>query len=336
MKYGLLSYDEFKEFGGQNIGDYVQSLAAKQFIPERSEILYVKRDHLNEYNGDPIKLIMNGWFSHIPENFKPSDKIIPLFIAFHLNSTVKDKILTPENITYLKKYEPIGCRDKYTANLLNEKGIKAYFSGCLTLTLGMKYKNEHKTDDVYFIDPFIGTDVSIFAIVNSLLISFPHYLLLKRIQKNMIFQKGIKGYIKASLFYTQYSKIFGKNVLKKAKYLHNQYHCDSEEEYFKSAENLINLYSSAKLVVTSRIHAALPCTGLETPVIFINNLNDSELSTCRFDGLIDLFNVINHDGKKLINNNDIKISNIKINQRYKILKENMEKTCSDFMNSGGF
>lgn len=333
MKYGLLSYDEFKEFGGQNIGDYVQSLAAKQFIPERSEILYVKRDHLNEYNGDPIKLIMNGWFSHIPENFKPSDKIIPLFIAFHLNSTVKDKILTPENITYLKKYEPIGCRDKYTANLLNEKGIKAYFSGCLTLTLGMKYKNEHKTDDVYFIDPFIGTDVSIFAIVNSLLFSFLHYLLLKRIQKNMIFQKGIKGYIKASLFYTQYSKIFGKNVLKKAKYLHNQYHCDSEEEYFSSAENLVNLYSSAKLVVTSRIHAALPCIGLETPVIFINNLNDLELSTCRFDGLIDLFNVINHDGKKLINNKKININNVQINHQYKNFALAMEETCSNFINS---
>ena len=149
----------------------------------------------------------------------------------------------------------------------------------------------------------------------------------------MIFQKGIKGYIKASLFYTQYSKIFGKNVLKKAKYLHNQYHCDSEEEYFKSAENLINLYSSAKLVVTSRIHAALPCTGLETPVIFINNLNDSELSTCRFDGLIDLFNVINHDGKKLINNKKININNVQINHQYKNFALAMEETCSSFINS---
>ena len=45
---------------------------------------------------------------------------------------------------------------------------------------------------------------------------------------------------------------------------------------------------------------------------------------------------MNHDGKKLINNNDIKINNIKINQGYKILKDNMEKTCADFMDSGDF
>ena len=149
----------------------------------------------------------------------------------------------------------------------------------------------------------------------------------------MVCQNGIKGYLKACLFYNQYSKVFGKKVLKNAKYLHNQYHCSSEEEYFESAEKLIKKYSSAKLVVTSRIHAALPCTGLETPVIFINNTKDIELSTCRFEGLIDLFNVINHDGRKLINDKAIDINNVHINHCYEKLADKMKKICSDFINS---
>ena len=40
------------------------------------------------------------------------------------------------------------------AYLLEKHGIKSYFSGCLTLTLGLKYKSQEKNDTVYFVDPF--------------------------------------------------------------------------------------------------------------------------------------------------------------------------------------
>ena len=33
-------------------------------------------------------------------------------------------------------------------------GIKSYFSSCLTLTLGIKYKSEEKSDEVIFVDPY--------------------------------------------------------------------------------------------------------------------------------------------------------------------------------------
>ncbi|MHB9292886.1 hypothetical protein Holit_01999 [Hollandina sp. SP2] len=47
-------------------------------------------------------------------------------------------MLSPAGIKYLKKHEPIGCRDYGTVKLLGKYGINAYFSGCLTLTLGRK------------------------------------------------------------------------------------------------------------------------------------------------------------------------------------------------------
>ena len=60
MKYGLLTYDENERFF--NVGDNIQSLAAKQFLPKVDE--FINREELAEHKGDAVNLIMNGWFSH--------------------------------------------------------------------------------------------------------------------------------------------------------------------------------------------------------------------------------------------------------------------------------
>ena len=60
--------------------------------------------------------------------------------------------------------------------------------------------------------------------------------------------------------------------------------------------NLLNKYARAKLVITSRIHCALPCLAMGTPVIFINGF-DSFVDSCRFDGIIELFNRIDVNPK---------------------------------------
>src|SRR5678816_3622094 len=79
--YGLLTYLAWPEY---NAGDYIQSLAAARFLPKVDK--YVNREKLNEYNGPPLKLNMNGWFMHRPSNWPPSEMIDPLVTSFHLNS----------------------------------------------------------------------------------------------------------------------------------------------------------------------------------------------------------------------------------------------------------
>ena len=73
MKYkkAILSYPNSK-----NLGDYIQSIAAKKFIDE--DAICIDREKLNTYNGDKVKLIMNGWFMQNPNNWPPSNKIKPL------------------------------------------------------------------------------------------------------------------------------------------------------------------------------------------------------------------------------------------------------------------
>ena len=54
------------------------------------------------------------------------------------------------------------------------------------------------------------------------------------------------------------------------------------------AKKLLNRYARAKLVVSTRIHGALPCLAVRTPVIFIKNKFDFN----RFPGLYELLNTV--------------------------------------------
>ena len=125
FKYGVLWASTI------NIGDDIQTLAAINFLKkhEINEYVFVDREELSEYNGEPIKLVMNGWYMHNIKKFPPSDKIHPIFVSMH----VWDENLIKENVEYFRRYQPIGCRDEYTVKLFEKYGIDAYFTGCLTL-----------------------------------------------------------------------------------------------------------------------------------------------------------------------------------------------------------
>lgn len=322
-KYGLLTYSKQK---GYNIGDYIQSLAAKQYLPQVD--YYVSRDQLSEYNKKQIKMIMNGWYMRNPSNWPPSDLIDPLFISVHINSGAKDTMLSDAGINYFKNLgAPIGCRDIYTLDLLQSKGIDACYTGCLTTTLDLKYKTEKKTDTVFIVDPFYYNP------------SWEKLLACKsNFVKDVLTGEALQIGLKRKLM----NAIFKKGLLKKAQYIKHWYNKEvhSEEERFALAEQLLRKYASAKLVITSRIHCALPCLALGTPVIFLNYGLDSDVSICRLDGIIDLFNVINIDKKGNMKANfdlpshkigeDFKISNP---GNYKKLANALKIRCMDFVQS---
>ncbi len=141
MQYGLLSYEFKTHF---NIGDYVQSIAAKQFLP-RTDV-FLNREELHTFQSDdPVYFICNGWFMFHPENWPPAPSLHPLFISFHINPKYGQRFLTDGCVDYLKQHGPIGCRDEQTLKMLEEKQIPAWNSGCLTLTLGRSY--QHHADE---------------------------------------------------------------------------------------------------------------------------------------------------------------------------------------------
>lgn len=321
MKHSVMIYSEGSS--RFNIGDYIQSLAAKQFLSKNCN--YVNREKLGEYKGDKSKIILNGWFTHSPETWIPSENLTPLFISFHINSSAADRMLSTEGINYLKQHEPIGCRDYYTARLLKDRGIEAYFSGCLTLTL-KSYTEKNKENDgkIYIVDPLYG---------------FPNKKRIFESPKNFI-KSILKGDIlslgKANEFM---QKIFSKNLLENAEYIEQELPSSkySEEEKFIIAEELLRKYSTAKLVITSRIHCALPCLAMGTPVIYLNGF-EQDFDSCRMEGLSDLFNTIdinrntgeivsNFKVDDLINENTIIVNK----DDYKKIANSLEKEVIRFI-----
>ena len=321
MKYGLLTYTGAKNT--YNVGDYVQSLAARQYLPQVDEFL--NRERLGKYEDDPIKLIMNGWFTHNVHNWVPSKQINPLFVSFHLNNTAAPFMLKDKGIKYLKQHEPIGCRDKFTAQILQEKGIDAYFTGCLTLTLD-NYKigdSESRGEDIYIVDPFYN---------------YPNTEKLFADTKT-----AIRGVLKGDAFNLNKAsktlkKIVSKDLLKRAKYVTQVLPegKETDEEKFAYAEDCLKKYSKAKLVITSRIHCALPCLAMGTPVIFLNAFN-TFVDTCRFDGILELFNRIDvaNDGSWKANfdlegkiNADTKVTNLGLHHK---LAEPLKEKCRNFV-----
>jgi hypothetical protein len=280
MKFGLLKYAENEQFF--NVGDNVQSLAAKQFLPQVDQL--INREKMGNYEGEPIKIILNGWFTHNTSNWVPSENIIPLFVSFHINNTAAPAMLSDKGIAYLKKHEPIGCRDQFSVDTLKAKGIDAYFTGCLTLTLdNYKVDDSLRGDDIYIVDPLYG-----YTTYKKVTRNYKYFL--RSIQRGTIFkifrrQKHVK-------------LIIDKNLLKSAIFIEQEPPAKTytHEQKFEMADDLLKKYAKAKLVITSRIHCALPCLAMGTPVIFINGF-ESFVDSCRFEGILDLFNRIDINEK---------------------------------------
>ena len=150
-----------------NIGDYIQSLAALQFLPKNCKPNLMDRDKIEYYNGPQTTLIMNCWLRLFNGTRTISDKISPIITSLHI-SNVKKIDLRTKNI--LKKFSPIGCRDYYTLNALKKNGIDAYFSSCLTTTLDIDYSvsDSERTNDIIFADYNFNYDRRIKEYLNSL------------------------------------------------------------------------------------------------------------------------------------------------------------------------
>src|ERR1700722_5713902 len=130
-KYGLLSY---RNTG--NIGDEIQSLAARQFLPQVD--YFIDREELSQFSigkSNRVWTILNGWYCHKPENWPPSNEIVPLLISLHISKQPSifsglspvDAILSEPAAHYLRQTGPVGARDLQTLQLLQDARVDSYF-----------------------------------------------------------------------------------------------------------------------------------------------------------------------------------------------------------------
>jgi len=236
MKYGVITHKTTL-----NIGDDIQTYAAVNLLPRVDYVL--TRESLDNFasNGnEPVGVLLGHWWLWSKWNWPPAECVYPLPIGMHINemdiyasgSPLQRDWLGGIGGDYLRAYGPVGCRDASTMELLEACGIEHYLSGCLTLTLPRQKKTDNAGAYACLVD--------------------------------------LKPALEAKA--REYLKDTGLEIV-------NATHvCDYKntdltfEQRMEKARELLTLYQNARIVLTSRLHAALPCLAMETPIVPILDL----------------------------------------------------------------
>lgn len=181
IHFAVFDYKSIElEKSSKNIGDYTQSIATLSHLTRFADIDFVGEPELlgvldlvrnrqkppNLIKTNPIKvsiqtahrdnsnweifkpdtwIMSNGWFLHTPFEGEPdfpfNPNLNPIFVSFNVTDS---SMLTDAAVEYLKAHSPIGCRDWRTTYLLRSRGISAFFSGCITTTIGQVFSKPKK------------------------------------------------------------------------------------------------------------------------------------------------------------------------------------------------
>lgn len=271
-KYDYENYSGY-QIGSVNIGDYIQSIAASQYFDHVD--LYVDRDKLCDVT-EEVALIGNGWYSLNKKRHWINNNVNFLPVSMHISNPCDISAQIVANLA--RHHMPVGCRDLATMDFLQSHGIDAYFSSCLTTTLTRDFvlKDCPNTErkGVLWAD----------ANINKLKI-FPITRILDQWKK-------LRKYSPVHKELRQLMERFAEETIETTS--HNCSFKQPHAERFNFAMSLLRKYATAKCVITSRIHCALPCLGLGTPVVLVTNSFDRG----RYRGLDRYLNHIwmNEDG----------------------------------------
>ena len=175
-----------------NIGDHIQSISlmrhvARYFGPEWScsdsrlaPIFRELRDSWPEYERQPVQrhihvtvldrdtlwpartlfpdrpvwTVLHGWYYHrsfgLGRPFPAPGNLKLLILSFHLH---EQNDFDDVAAAFLRQHQPIGCRDWPTVYWLVNRGIEAFFSGCLTATLTLAGPVPERGGSIY-VDAF--------------------------------------------------------------------------------------------------------------------------------------------------------------------------------------
>lgn len=242
-----LQNDSFKDLKNAvaNLGDSVQALAVdyiyKQLNIDEKDIEYIKRDFINECR-DNVDLILYTEFyeGNVKERLTIPNNV---HIKGIISAVFYDEISLlnkkiPHIYSFLKQNEPIGARDEHTKNYLNSIGIESYLTGCFTICFPLR-KNKPKQTKVFFVDTPLELEQYI-----------PD-----EIRHNSEYITHSVPYFKYPIDIKESNRIeeIAKNILKRYR-------------------------DEATLVVTGRLHVALPCLAMGIPVILTCNNIDFRFS----------------------------------------------------------
>ena len=250
MKYGYLFYRKPLLDGHQsrkiNLGDAIQSLAVLEIyrrlgIPVE-DIVPLDAYDLADYNGEKVLLLLNGIESY--EHYAYHSRRFPVsekIIPVFVGICLECE-LTEKELAAFRRHQPIGCRNEATAAYLVRRSIDTFLSGCLTMVFPKREKTKRQ-NKVFLVD------------CSEELIDF-------------IPEELRAGAVSLSQVISIHSVSTGNRLTN-----------EEARQYMDSAKARLELFrDNASLVITSRLHAALPCAAMGIPVVLAKKLSTTDTS----------------------------------------------------------
>ncbi|MGN0429778.1 MAG: polysaccharide pyruvyl transferase family protein [Acetatifactor sp.] len=292
MKYGLYYFKNT-----HNLGDDIWAYAQSKFYPHIDYLI----DNTNAYSfrstdGEKVAAILGAFIQpyNYEYSFLLSKNIFPLFVGSYFRPTMLELLEKKTMQKYLAGYAPIGCRTRALADFFLSKGIDAYFSGCITLTLPDLCCN--KEEYICVVDVPDEVEKKVKEMVGS----------------------------KYRIVVTSHDI---DDVEKHARM--------SMDERFDIVERQIYLYSKAHCVITSRLHAALPCLTQHTPVLLVVTRQDRVGVNDIQARIQDFFPMLHHCWIDDFLSGDYDFDFVtppENNSEYKFYRKKIEETCFGFVN----
>lgn len=240
MKYGRLVFSrEFVSPTVCNAGDIVQTLAI--------DLIYEQMKIPKE---DIIDIPMEELSSYSGEKV-----ILPLdgyfrysleYPAFPVSRDIIPVFLGVYSTSkqYLKhrdfwqKYGPVGCRDEATFNAMNKNGIDAYLTGCMTVLFPTREEDTTR-NKVFLVDAY----------------------------------KTVENYMPEDLLE------HAERITHDLPVPHNASRAETSAECERIARELYVRYrNEASLIITSRLHCAVPCIAMGIPTIVVKDSFDERFA----------------------------------------------------------
>lgn len=215
-----------------NIGDDIQTYTALRFLPHID--YYIDREDLNCFipeKKEYVSMIMNGWFLHNKAAWPPSPYINPLLMSMHF--------------THLEK---IDVGEKYLQGLGGEY-LKKYEP------IGARDVDTQKRLERNGIKNYFSGCMTL-TIKKFENIEKEDYICLVDLDEKST--ELIKGNTNRSIK-TMTHWLNPEETKKK-----------TFDERMSAVEDILKIYQGAHIVFTNRLHTALPCIALGTPVVLIH------------------------------------------------------------------
>jgi len=232
-QFGYMGYET------TNIGDDIQAIAAKRLLPKNSR--HIDREFLADFQSRAVvPTIVNGWFMHTGKA-----------VGLHTHHTKKPTKAWPPSSSIDPLILSMHITGSAFADMFSPEGVE-YFKAHAPIGARdyytLKKFQEHGIPSYFsgcltltLDNPYKGkrNDI-IYAIDISK--ECVEYIRSKTQSKVVEISHGVPGNI-------------ARNHKARLRY----------------AQGLLNKYGRAKCVITSRLHATMPCLALQTPVLFFGS-----------------------------------------------------------------